>query len=106
MACVTELRLQRLDRAAVIGLTPVGPLRSLVDFLLQLRGGAPLAIDLQQRALFRRTQALVRLRRRLAQLLQIAREAVAHLLQFAAAGRRLGLQARDLHLRRRVGRDS
>jgi len=37
VARVAELRLQGFDGAAVIGLTPVGPLRGLVEFLLQLR---------------------------------------------------------------------
>jgi len=60
VAGVTELRLQRLDRAALLGFAPVGPLRGLVDFPLQLRDGATLAIDLEQRALFRRTPALLR----------------------------------------------
>ncbi|WP_167306670.1 hypothetical protein [Paraburkholderia steynii] len=36
MARVTELRLQRLDRPAMVRLAPVGPLRGLVAFLLQL----------------------------------------------------------------------
>ena len=60
MARVAELRLQRLDRTAVIGVASVGPLRGFVAFLLQLRGRAPLAVDLEQRALFRRAQALRR----------------------------------------------
>ena len=43
MARVTELRLQRLDRAVMVRVAPVGPLRRFIDFLLQLCGGAALA---------------------------------------------------------------
>lgn len=57
MACVPEFGLQRLDSTAMVRLPPVGPLGRLIKFFLQLRGSTPLAIDLQQRALFRRTQA-------------------------------------------------
>ena len=60
MTGIPELRLQRLDRAALVRVSPVGALRRLIEFLLQLRGRAPLAVDLEQRALFRRAQALRR----------------------------------------------
>ncbi|WP_353890362.1 hypothetical protein, partial [Paraburkholderia caribensis] len=49
--CITELRLQRLGRTLMLRVTAVGPLRGLVDFLLQLSDGAALTIDLEQRAL-------------------------------------------------------
>jgi hypothetical protein len=65
MAGVTELRLQRVDRTVMLRVAPVGPLRGLVDFPLQLRDRAPLAVDLEQRALLFGPQALLGLLRRL-----------------------------------------
>jgi hypothetical protein len=72
MARVTELRLQRLDRTTMVRLALVRLLRGLVNLLLQLHDDAALAVNLEQRALFRRTQALLRALRRLAQLVQVA----------------------------------
>ena len=60
MARVAELRLQRLDRPAMVRVAPVGALRRLIEFLLQLRRRTPFPVDLEQRATEKRAQALRR----------------------------------------------
>ncbi|GJH35978.1 hypothetical protein CBA19CS91_24495 [Paraburkholderia hospita] len=47
VACITQLRLERGDGAMMVRLAPIRQLRGFVDFLLQLRDGASLAIGLE-----------------------------------------------------------
>ena len=71
MARVAQLRLQRLDRPVMLRVAPIGPLRRLIGFPLELRDRAPLTVDLEQRAFLGGAQALFGPLRRLAQFLQI-----------------------------------
>ena len=100
MPRIRELRLQGAQFAAVARLTLLCPAYRGIQFLLEPGADGPLPIDLEQRTLLGRAQALFRQLRATAQLVKLARKIRPRLRERPVACADLVLLSRDVRLER------
>ena len=100
MTCIAQLHLQGFQSTAVVGVLPVRATCGLVELLLQLRCGTALAVDLEQRALFRSAEPILRALSSFPLFFQIARKPFPDLRQLAVARGQRRPDPRQLRLQR------